>query len=193
MYAAHVPAISNGMRSSREIFERGVMFAMLSIRTAVVTVPSQLDDVWAERADSKYLLGWKRDGYRHLVLNSPRLWRELCAVPLSEPEAAMRLLITVPGLGIVKAGFVAQLMGFDVACLDSRNAEREGTNPKRYKINKGTPAFERAIKAYIAETEGRAAEYWDAWCDYVAADYKVTGLAISELHLAILPDDYIPF
>lgn len=49
------------------------------------------------------------------------------------------------------------------------------------------------VLAYVRETYGRAEEYWDAWCTDVAQTYGLTPEAVSELHLAILPDMYVPF
>jgi hypothetical protein len=109
----------------------------------------------------------------------------------------MDILCRVPGLGIVKAGFALQLMGYDVACLDTRNIKREGRNPRAFRSDgearKAGPAFKKKIARYLSEVEGRAQEYWDAWCQDVASDIGITAAEVSGLHLAIIPDNYIPF
>jgi hypothetical protein len=156
-----------------------------------------LDDLDRARSESAYLMGHKRDAYNFLTLHGDRLARSLYAVPLDRPAEALFQLTRIPGLGIVKAGFVCQLMGFDVACLDSRNNTRDGRNQRAYRSDgearKSTPAFRRKIDCYLGETQGRAREYWDGWCTYVAPFHKLEPDEVSALHLAIVPDNFIPF
>jgi hypothetical protein len=185
MYAEHVPLISAHMRASPEGFVRGVMFAICSIRQPVTIVPDQLDEL--EQGDTSCLFGHKRDAYAYLAEHSVALWRDVCA--LSDPCAAIGRLCDVPGLGVVKAAFVCQLLGLNVACLDARNIKREKRNPRAYRSDgearKRTPAFKRKVARYVAETSGRAEYYWNAWCEDVAATYRRTPLEISELHLSV--------
>jgi hypothetical protein len=194
MYAAHVPTIANAMRSDVDLFRRGALFAICSIRQPVVNVPSQLADIDRDGRNSAYLFGFKREGYDWLQINGRGLWRDLEGT--RAPGDAIAQLVAVPSLGVVKAGFVAQLMGYDVGCLDSRNVQRMGLRPRAWDLDKGRlspAAIERKAHAYAAATLGQAENLWDSWCAYVAPDYKLTPLAVSELHLAIVPDSYIPF
>lgn len=201
MYAQHQPVIGLAMRSDPEIFKRGCLFVILSIRQRIDRVPGQMDEV--ERgAQAACLFGWKRAAYQHIELHGRELHAFLTNVysdrhgPDWRIEDAIRKLMEVPGLGIVKAAFVAQLFGFDVACIDSRNAEREGRKPEAFKFDKKTSnaaRLDKLLTLYLSVVRGRAQEYWDAWCNYVATDYGLTGEAVSALHLAILPEDYIPF
>lgn len=200
MYAEHVPTIAHAMREDLDTFKRGVLFAILSIRQPIRNVPAMLDDVERESASSVYLFGHKRKAYAWLQVNAERLWLHLkCDAGAPEPEAsraALHRLIEVPGLGVVKAGFVAQLMGFDIACLDSRNVTRQGREPRAYRLDPRDMQGgrrKRIVDAYVADVGGQAAEYWDAWCEYVAPFHGLEAFEVSALHLAILSDDYIPF
>lgn len=196
MYAEHVPVISNAMRTDAEAFKRGVTFVILSIRQAVDRLPTQMEEVDELRARAPSLFGWKRSAYQHIRLNGEALQAQLCAIPLDRPADAIRACLTVPGLGIVKAAFVCQLLGFDVACLDSRNVQREGRKREEYKFTKGRctqKRIDRLIEHYVGQTFGRAEFYWNAWCDYVASDYKTTGEEISAIHLCLVPADFVPF
>lgn len=106
----------------------------------------------------------------------------------------MMAMLEVPGLGIVKSAFVLQLMGFDVACLDSRNIKREGRNPRAFRTDGNDPHMLRPkVARYLDETYGKAETYWDAWCRDVAEAYHLTPEAVSELHLSIVPNNYVPF
>lgn len=206
MYRHHAPLIGAAMREDPEIFKRACVFVILSIRTGINRLESQMDEVDEQRASAPCLFGWKRKAYQHIQLHGRRLHAHLSAQALavtignlSDLEAsreAIRTLLEVPGLGIVKAAFVAQLFGFDVACIDSRNAEREGRKREGFKMDKGktSPArLDKLLALYLSVTHGRAEEYWDAWCNYVALDYKLSGEEISAMHLVIVPDNYIPF
>lgn len=184
MYADHSPVIAAFMRESAANFSRGVLFALCSIRQKITGVPEQLDEIEQYGITAPGLWGWKRDAYFYLTQNAEAIYHEFYAAP--DAEAAITGLCAIPGLGIVKAAFVAQLAGLDVACLDSRNVAREGRNPRAYRTDGKRPAQYRAkIARYVAETAGRAQAYWDAWCEDVAEAYGYTAEEISALHLAI--------
>lgn len=194
MYARHVPIISEYMRASPEGFARGVLFVILSIRQKIRNVPAQLEAVTTGE-DTSYLFGHKREAYAYVSENAVAL---LHAVTTAQDECeALDALTRVPGLGVVKAAFVLQLMGFDVACLDSRNIKREGRNARAFRSDgeqrKTLPSFRRKIELYVGETKGKAEHYWDTWCADVATEYDMTADEVSALHLEIVPDDYIPF
>jgi hypothetical protein len=186
MYREHAPVIAAYMRENAFQFVRGCMFAICSIRQPVLKVPDQLDALYNEEGENP-LFGHKLDAWAYLSANGEAVFRDVYAA--KDIPAAILILCRVPGLGIVKAAFVLQLAGFDVACLDSRNITREGRNPRAYRSDGGKTktgkAWERKIARYCAEVSGKAAEYWDAWCIDVANAYKRTPEDISALHLAI--------
>ena len=187
MYREHVPQIAAAMREDPRIFERGVMFAVLSARTKFVRAEEQMRDLEDNGRGAASLWGWKFDSYDYLSEHAGALW--LAARDCRDPVGAIAGLCKIPGLGIVKAGFVCQLMGFDVGCLDTRNIERLGLNPEAYASQgaayKARPSFRRKIESYVAETGGRAEELWDGWCAYMAKG--VSADEISRRHLAIIP------
>ena len=191
MYDAHNPLIAAAMRECPDTFARGILFAVCSMRQAIVNVPDQLEQI--DQGDMEPLFGFKLNAWQYAFDHRA----ELHSAVLAAPDNATRIdvLCRVPGLGIVKAAFVLQLMGFDVGCLDSRNVKREGRNPRAFRTDgkKTGPAFHRKIARYLAETEGKSRYYWDTWCCDVAERYGKTPVEISALHLAIVPDNYIPF
>lgn len=184
------------MREDPAIFVRGALFVILSIRQRIYLVPAQLSDVVDRGDESDYLFGHKRNAYAFIMAEGKRLHSDILAAATNGER--IDILSRVPGLGIVKAAFVLQLMGYDVACLDSRNVKREGRNPRAYRSD-GTRketcrrAWERKIARYLGETEGKARDYWNAWCQDVAEAYDMTAQEVSALHLAIVPDNYVPF
>lgn len=203
MYKQEMPPIRDAMRTDVEIFRRGAMFAVCSIRQPTIGVPDQLQALFNPTEDNNEnpLFGHKFAAFDYLMGDrGATLWGDLVALgkrprqtKLVARDAILELL-RVPGLGIVKAAFVAQLMGFNVACLDARNITREKRNPRAYRTDGKTPEQLRdKVRQYVMETFGKAELYWDAWCEDVAAAYGRTPQEISELHLAILPANYVPF
>lgn len=190
MYANHVPIIAAAMRADVECFARGVMFAILSVRVQFPRVPDQCKELETGKAKARCLWGWKFDAYAYVQEHKQTLLNNV----LRDPDIASALweITRIPGMGIVKGAFVLQLMGFDIACLDTRNIQREGRSPRAYRADgegrKSTKAFRAKINRYIADTGGKAQQYWDTWCTEVAADYKSTPDAISKMHLtSIVP------
>jgi hypothetical protein len=197
MYRDHMPPIRDAMRNDFTVFQRGVLFVVCSIRQPIIRVPDQLTALYSIGTEENPLFGCKRDAYAFIVAEefARPLWETMR--DLFDPELAILAISRVPGLGIVKSAFVAQLMGIDVACLDSRNITRDGRNPRAYRTDgearKTIPAYRRKVARYVADVGGKAEAYWNAWCSDVAPRYKRSADEISALHLAIIPDNFIPF
>lgn len=189
MYQEHVRIINAGMRECPDVFLRGVTFAVLSIRQQFVTVTRALAEVEAAGTNARSLWGCKRGAYDFLRKNKIALWKSV--VSSERSEEAIEHLCSIPCLGIVKAAFVCQMMGHDVGCLDSRNVERLGLNPREWRTDgaerKQGCAFKRKIHRYVDATAGRAEELWNDWCEDVAGVYKVGAEEISRDHLVIVP------
>ena len=183
MYETHVPYIASAMRQDADAFARGVTFALLSIQQMFVTVPKAMVDVEQNDTASRFLFGSKAGAYHFLMEHKVGL--HAACVAATSPAEVIATVATIPGIGIVKAAFVAQLMGHDVACLDTRNIQREKRNPREYRSRKDCSPrkFAKDIERYVRDTGGKAREYWDTWCTDVAKTYGMTPLAVSKLHL----------
>lgn len=184
MYAEHVPIICTAMRAKRSIFARGVMFALLSARVQFPRVPDQCRELAQRKEKADCLWGWKFDAYQYVTAHRDELWENV--TQLRTPEVCITELCTIPGMGIVKAAFVAQMLGYDVACMDVRNMEREGFAGRPWRTD-GKDATGKAYRAkigrYVAHTAGRAQELWDTWCNEVGRDYGLTGELVSKIHV----------
>lgn len=198
MYHSEMPPIRDAMRADLDIFRRGAMFAVCSIRQPTIGVPDQLGVLFDNEEGDNPLFGFKFAAFTALMgPMGAAIWADI-RNPLGHTKAsceyAIGRLLDVPGLGIVKAAFIAQLMGYDVACLDARNVTRENRNPRAYRTDGKTPRqLAPKVRQYVAETFGKAELYWDAWCNDVAVAYHRTPQEISELHLVIVPKNWIPF
>lgn len=189
MYRDHVPIIAEAAANGAPAFTRVCMFAVLSARQQFVTVPDQFEALDRDGEGSEFLFSWKLGAYRYLRDNETRLWRKIMAIPKQNAAQAIAALCEVPGLGIVKAAFALQMMGWDCACLDTRNIKREKRDPRAYRSDgearKSGPAWQRKIARYCAETAGKAEFYWDTWCAEVGQVYDLTADNVSAIHLIV--------
>lgn len=196
MYRTEVAALSRyGLSSARGLADV-ITFALLSARQHFSVVPRQMDEVREQGERSKALWGWKRDGYRFLQGE----WANATVNYLNtllprHSTAALGALLSVPGLGLVKGGFVAQMLGFEVGCIDSRNAARLGLPLRAWDFNKHRlrPCSHwgqrrKIITGYVGAcaTLGGAEYLWDSWCDDYAAQNGMTGETVSKMHLAAI-------
>lgn len=205
MYHDDVPIIAKAMREDIDVFSRGVMFAILSARVQFPRVGDQCRQLAKDKDKAACLWGWKFEAYTYLEAHKASLFFNVCHNPdVSLLATKLWHLTRIPGLGIVKAAFVLQLLGENIACLDTINIQREGRNPRAFRSDgprrKSTFAFEAKISRYVKETQGSAAYYWDQWCMDQGVKYGLTMEQVSALHVsAIVPksrrsrDQSIPF
>jgi len=194
MYDRDMPVMAKHGWSSPDGLVDIVAFVLCTIQQPLQSVGNQLSDVRKRGANSKYLFSAKRNGYQFILDNKFSIYVGLLDCKQNDDVVgAVELLTTVPSLGMVKASFVAQCLGFDVACLDSHNLTRLGWAASATKLDKKTkPELRRKkIQKYVEFCQIKGAEYWwDTWCDYVAgnsANKKLpTGDAVSAYHVQAL-------
>ena len=190
--AAHACASPSGLFDVIE-------FTLCTIQMGLSTVKLQRRDIAANGAASAFLFGSKRDGWNYCRDNIASLWGEAMAIRergLSDVENvtdAVLLFMQVPGLGMVKASFVAQMLGFNVACLDTHNLRRLGLPMSAMKVSATLkPAsMRRKVQAYVMLCQQDGAEYWwNTWCDYVAGNRSNklldTGDVVSKFHYDVV-------
>lgn len=167
-------------------------FVLTTIQAGLATTLGQMQDIKVTGADSKYLWGNKRDGYVYMQEHKEVIFAAVkAAVKAKDPVGAIDVLTNVPNLGIVKAAFVAQMCGLDVACIDSHNCDRLGLSRTALKFAKGVkPETKRKkIADYVALTQrtGGSEYWWNTWCEYVAGNrankHLTTGDAVSKFHV----------
>jgi len=195
MYDRDMPLMRAHALASPSGFVDVVAFVLCTIQQPLQSVRRQMDDLRANGAESKYLFGSKRAGYAYAVAHAATLHAAMkAAVKANDTIGAIDILTNIPGLGVVKASFVAQIIGFEVACLDGHNLARLGLAESAFKLAKTVkPETKRKkIAAYVkacADTGG-ARYWWNSWCDYVAGNKAnrslTSGDAVSAYHVACL-------
>jgi len=174
------------------------LFVLLTIQAGLSTVKGSMIKVESDGVDANCLWGKKGDGYTYLQDNADYLYGKMYDIAdkkgYESVEACsdvVQLFMQVPNLGMVKASFLAQCLGFNVACIDSHNITRLGLNPNVVKTPPATmkPATVRKkVEAYVTLTQEEGTRYWwDTWCDYVAGNRANraldTGDVVSRFHV----------
>ena len=186
------------------------LFVLLTIQAGLSTVRGAMRKVELDGNDADCLWGKKRDGFEYLIDHKDYLYGKVYHIadtygydtPMGCQEI-IRLFVDVPNLGMVKAAFFAQCLGFNTACLDSHNLKRFGVSSGAVKLN--MKAKEHTIRRKIAEyiqlchdlrkqvgtmeavSRTSANYYWDIWCDDVAGNRANraldTGDVVSRYHV----------
>lgn len=111
-------------------------------------------------------------------------WRAICSEALCIHEFACRSDVTpydaihfysqLPGLGIAKAGFVAQLIHGVAGCLDTHWLKALGLSKGAFNASGTTPRRRaRMIGLYVDTLRdvGSCGYLWDTWCHTIASLY----------------------
>lgn len=133
-----------------------VEFVLLTIRNPLSKVHDYRVDVQQNGLASKYLWGTKRPGLQFTLQNKQSMYKVL---DYEDDIHAVELFLQVPGLGLPKACFAAQCLGFNVMCLDSHNLKRLGVKREPKKLDKYLE---------LGYSEGDAEYWWNTWCGQVA-------------------------
>jgi len=155
--------------------------------------------------------GFKRDGVNWLKSTK---WTAV-AMTLHQCQAngdrvtAIDALVQIPGINVVKAAFIAQLVGLNTACLDTQNLKLHGIkNVRAFQITKSNLARTRLakIKAYLTLCDelGGAPQFWDTWCEIIANTYPdhftMGAFDVSSRHVELIvgrmdieDPDHVPF
>tara|TARA_Y100000361_G_scaffold152383_1_gene171728 strand:- start:1726 stop:2364 length:639 start_codon:yes stop_codon:yes gene_type:complete len=182
-----------------------LLMVLLSIRQRWSLIGHQLNDVVEHGAKSKYLFGWKVNGYKYLNKNKDYLYDSYLSIiesDLSEDFKALKLMqlfMQIPGFNTVKAGFVCQLTAGLVGCIDVHNERYYGINTKDFTIKKGIKSdirkTETTIKYISFCKEKGTAALWNTWCNLLATkDHKwLNGFEVSKAHYNYLRNSLVLF
>jgi len=164
-------------------------------------VIQQRVSIKAEGIHSKWVSNTKAQGIEYAKANAQRLHEEINAIAqqygkdtIDGAQEAVDLFVSIPSIGMVKAGFIAQMCGFEVACLDRHNIRMLGLSETALLLNKKVkPELrKRKIRDYVKLCRRKGAEYWwNTWCNYVADKGGMnkslpTGDVVSKYHVTAI-------
>jgi hypothetical protein len=173
MFKRDQAAIQRWCKNEDKVVWVGLL-ALCSIRMQWVGVGNQLASIRRDGRRATCLWGSKRRGYGYLLTHKKLLYRtvrDLRAGRIST-RAFIRQWIKVPGMGLVKAGFVAQITCGKAGCLDMHNITRYGLDlkvlqiPKRVNVAEQMQVIDDYINQYLSLCElcGGTEYLWDEWC-----------------------------
>ena len=174
-----------------------VGFTLSTIQAGLQTCTGQAEKVIQHGLKADCLWGLKDKGLEYAIKNDAYLYQKTMHIvdqygydSIEGITEVILLFMQVPNLGMVKASFVAQMLGFNISCLDSHNLKRLGLSANFTKIPATmTDAGKRKkIKVYIELCQLEGTEYWwNTWCDYVAGNTAnrslPTGDIVSRFHV----------
>jgi len=202
MFDTHQKTISEYAQACPDNFAKVHQFVLLTIRTPLYRVPQ--DTKTAQRGGPEALAvlwGWKHEAYNHAEVHAretlsylEHVHADATAGDHDRTGAMLEYLADMPGLGLVKAGFITQLCYGLGGCLDTHNLARFNIPPRTFEgfKRKRTIKGRRAMIARYLEAcdkSGGTEALWDTWCEHVANKYPdiyKNADHVSELHCEAL-------
>ena len=193
MFYRDMPLLRSHALSSPAGLLDVIAFVLCTIQQPLQSVAKQMADIRANGAEARALFGSKRPGYVYARDHIEVLYAAVKrGAEVGDTVGTVDALLAIPGLGVVKASFVAQICGLEVACLDTHNLRALGLAETAFKLPKGLKPATRLAKvaAYVAvcAESGGSAFWWDRWCETVAGSKFNRSLptadAVSAYHVA---------
>ncbi len=202
MFDTHQKTIGEFARANPENMFRVITFVHATVQQSLNTVPAIMRDTKQRGAASIHLWGWKRGAYEYFDANKADVYRQAMALydghanPDTAAHELLKYFAGLPGLGLVKGGFVLQLCFGLSGCIDRHNLARFNIAEAqfaagRFKGAKTNATRNRLVSNYhdtVARCGGTAA-LWNDWCNYVAAKVPSIwpdGEAVSAIHVSAI-------
>ena len=186
MFAEHQPVIAHYAKQSPDHTLRVVQFVQMTIQQHFYRMPTllaQLDVLGHVPA----IGGRRNQALQYYAREKQAIYDAIwCESSLADK---LRFLVGLPGLGLVKAGFVLQLCLGEIGCIDTHNMKLYGFKPSQFSISAKTSiaVADRKIRLYLAVCKDLdCARLWDVWCEFVAAKYPNIfddAMHVSRLHV----------
>lgn len=186
MYKEHQPVISKFARQNPDNFAKVIKFVLCTIRQPLHTAVKQSNS----QDDQSNLFGYKAKAWQEVQQNKVKLFNQ-CEELYRHKQYNFILytLSEIHGLGLVKAGFVCQLIYGFGGCIDSHNIKLYSISPNELKIGKVKPETKyKKVDKYLKLIEklGGTEFLWDTWCKWVASNQNKRyndAYHVSKLHI----------
>ena len=195
MYHRDQSLIAKFAQTDAKSMQRVITFVYCTVQQSLLQVPSAMLDIDVNGVESRFLWGWKADAYLYVSEHREEIYETLMATwrgYADETVAAtetLRYLVSLPGLGLVKAGFVNQLIFGHTGCIDGHNHIVYEIKPYRFQSSaykRGSPKLKRRMLAdYVSLCWdiGGSEFLWNNWCKLVGKNNNMTADAVSALHV----------
>ena len=170
MYKKHNPIIAKHGKASSKGLRDVMIFVLSTIQTPISRTVTVSADIHENGVKSKYLSTAQCNTVEWIDCYSGLLHRKLSDVDC--PIEATCKILQTPGLGVVKAAFVAQLLGYEIGCIDRHNALAFDVprNILRVGTHLSDESIFRKVKDYasVCNRRGGSEYMWNQWCEGVA-------------------------
>jgi hypothetical protein len=192
MYHDDILACNQYVQACADNLRRALFFVLATIQQQLETVPVIVSDFDSLGAASRFAFGSKAKGIDYINANIATLYADAMAAK-SDPVELLNVFLRVPGLGLVKGGFAAQIFANSVGCIDTHNITLYGIplSALRYdnKLLDKTKAAKRARYVGLCDGLGGSASLWSRWCDYLAElrpNNWIDGAEVSRFHVEVI-------
>ena len=183
MFKIDQPKIAEWAWESEENLIDVMLFVRVTIRRHFFLVP-QVMETWRQDGVQALRRPQDRDALPSIQHVVHIIRRDM------SPREALLTCLRIKGIGIVKAGFIVQLLYGEVGCLDRHNMEWFHVKPRQFSMDSHTSfqTVQRKVDLYIAVCKaiGTAEFLWDHWCTAMATEkphiYKNGGF-VSFMHV----------
>lgn len=172
MYRQQQPVIRNYALTSPKHTLHVIGFVLASINQKFHRVDA-INQSIREKGDTHHFSKFQRKAWHAITSEAQEIYEFVCRDHVSAYEA-IDFYSQLPGLGIVKAGFCAQLLHGVGGCLDRHWLKELGLSVSAFNASGVTPRRrERMLNLYCdtLDTVGTCEYLWDAWCHTVASLY----------------------
>jgi len=193
MYDIHQSDIENACRADMHVCAEALLFVSRSIRNHFYRMPIITEQERTMGVEAPSLQQQiKRDAFEYIKSNRKYLHKILYDNSLSDAEKLLSMT-SIPGIGIVKAGFILQLCTGKVGCLDVHNLKMFGFSESAFKFSKSVKQNTALAKCnlYIETCEklGGSRYLWNNWCRFIADKYPkhfTSAEQVSQMHVDLI-------
>lgn len=170
MYTEQQPLIAEHARTPQG-FADVVTFVIATENQHFYRVGRILESIWTEGLDRcSSLNSTQKRGIAYAHLRAA----DYTHLVTCDDVQALKTLVEIPSIGIVKAGFIRQLTVGSVGCLDRHNLKTAGFAPRSFdRLPQRTEGITARLEAYVSTCTllGGSETLYDTWCRLIAAKY----------------------
>lgn len=193
MFATHQPLLARAAQDDLRAFINVAAFAIISARSLF---PRAVEDAakWSsgQRKGLQSIFAWKHLALDYLEEQAEARQKAVFDAYTGKPTEALAIMLREwHGYGLVKGGFVLQMMTGQVGCIDTRNLDYFELDARTVR-SPSSPSSRQALKhakAYVTlcDNLGGSEKLWNVWCEYLAEtttvhEWKDNPDAVSAAH-----------
>lgn len=191
IYSRDIVLCNAYSQESAENFKRAALFVLATVQQQLETVPVALTDICELGMGSRFAWGNKGQGVEFIESNYTSLFES--ATRCDNSVELMTEFLRIPGMALVKAGFLCQIFAGSVGCIDTHNIKLYNipVSALRYRYESSAECNAAKVRRYVELCSGLGGAHalWSRWCDYVA-DLRpfnwTDGAEVSRFHVDVI-------